>query len=375
MRLLLNATGGTLGVSATARYIRSLVRHLPREAPADRVEVFEYLWRKRPFSWTQHAPNLRRRTLPLPPRLGERLLPWIPWVLGRPDVLHLPDDHPLPARARRTVQTIHHGGPLESPQLYDPVYVERMHGWLRDRIDRTDCLVAVSEHMRRTLIERHGARPERVRAIPLGLDPGFTPDGPRREGPPYLLFVGRLSVGKNVEALCRAFRMLSERVPDLELVLVGWDDLGRGRIDEWLGTPEARRRTHTPGPLPADSPRLPELYRGARVFCLPSLGEGWASPPLEAMACGTPVVVSNVSSLPETVGEAGLTVDPHDPEALADALLRCHADEALRQELVQRGLRHAARYTWQETARKTLQLYRDLSAASHPRAGGPWPPA
>lgn len=359
MRILLNATGGTLGVSATGRYVRSLVEWLPRLAPGETVEVFEYLWRKRPFSWSVKARNLRRRTIPLPPRLGDRLLPWVPWVLGRPDVMHLPDDHPLPARARAVVQTVHHGGPLESPHLYDARYCERMLAWLQAALLRVDCLVAVSEHMRRTLIERHRVPPDRVRAIPLGVDERFTPLGARPETPPYILFVGRLSVGKNVEILCRAFSRIADRDPDLRLLLVGWDDLGRERIDAWL-SPTARKRVETPGPLPADSPRLPELYRGARVFCLPSLGEGWASPPLEAMACGTPVVVSDVSSLPETVGDAGLLVDPRNAEALAEALLRCHTDEALRHRLIEAGLRHAAQYTWERTARLTLDLYRDL---------------
>lgn len=358
MRLLLNATGGTLGVSATGRYVRSLVDWLPRLAAPDRVRVFEYWWRRRPYSWGRRG--LGRLTLPLPPRLGDRLLPHLPWLLGRPDVLHLPDDHPLPARARAVVQTIHHGGPLESPHLYDPVYCERMLAWLRATLRRADCLVAVSEHMRQTLIQRHGVPADRVRAIPLGLDPGFHPEGPRAPGRPYVLFVGRLSVGKNVENLCRAFSRVAERDPDLELRLVGWNDVGTGRIHSWL-SPAARPRVHVPGPLPADSPRLAELYRGARVFTLPSLGEGWASPPLEAMACGTPVVVSDVSSLPETVGEAGLTVDPHDPEALAEALLRCHQDETLRRDLVARGLARAARFTWELTARRTLALYRELA--------------
>ena len=363
MRILLNASGGNLGVSATARYVRSLVEWLPRVAPQDRIQTFEYLWRRRPFSWSVRASNLHRRFLPLPPRLGQPLLRRIPCLLGSHDVLHLPDDHPLPARARAIAQTVHHGGPLESPELYDPAYCRGMLAWLERAVGRADCLIAVSEHMRRTLIERHGVPPDRVRAIPLGLDPGFQPQGSRATGPegrPYILFVGRLSVGKNVPTLCRAFSILAERDSDLALVLVGWNDVGPERLASWL-SPAARSRLLVHEPVPADSPRLPELYRGARVFCLPSLGEGWASPPLEAMACGTPAVVSNVSSLPETVGDAGLTVDPRDPEALADALMRCHVDEELRASLTRRGLARAAQFTWERTARETAGLYRDLA--------------
>lgn len=364
VRILLNGTGGTHGVSAVGRYIRSLVDWLPQLLPDDRVEVFEYLWRRRPYSWS--ARGVRRRLWPMPPRVGDLLLERFPparLLLGRPDVLHLPDYHPLPARARALVCTVHHGGPLESPHLYEPGYCAWMDAWTRRVPPRCDAVITVSETMRRVLLRRYGLAPERVHAVPLGLDPGFSPEGPREEGPPYLLFVGRLSKGKNVETLCRAFSVAAARDRDLALVLVGWPDLGRETILSFVA-PEVRNRVRILDPLPADSPRLPALYRGARVFCLPSLGEGWASPPLEAMACGTPVVVSNVSSLPETVGDAALTVDPFDAEAMAAALLSLHQDTALRESLIERGFRRAAEFTWERTARRTAEVYRRAWAAS-----------
>jgi glycosyltransferase involved in cell wall biosynthesis len=107
---------------------------------------------------------------------------------------------------------------------------------------------------------------------------------------------------------------------------------------------------------------LPALYSGASVLCLPSFYEGFGLPALEAMACGTPVVVSDRASLPEVVGEAGLTVDPDSPEAIAEALHRALTDSALAADLREQGLARAATFSWHKTARQTLDVYMKVLA-------------
>ncbi len=110
------------------------------------------------------------------------------------------------------------------------------------------------------------------------------------------------------------------------------------------------------GPVPEAD--LPALYSGATLFVFPSLYEGFGLPPLEAMACGTPVIASNASSLPEVVGEAGILIDPHDVRALTEAMRRALTDEQLRKELQIKGLDRAKQFTWERAAQETLEVYR-----------------
>jgi glycosyltransferase involved in cell wall biosynthesis len=108
---------------------------------------------------------------------------------------------------------------------------------------------------------------------------------------------------------------------------------------------------------------LPALYRGARLLAMPSLAEGFGLPALEAMACGTPVVVGNTSARPEVVGDAGLLVDPGDTAAIADAVLRVLTQDPLRKELIARGLTRAAEFSWERTARQTLNVLDEVAAS------------
>ena len=109
-----------------------------------------------------------------------------------------------------------------------------------------------------------------------------------------------------------------------------------------------------------DSSDLPYFYNGADLFVYPSLYEGFGLPPIEAMACGTPVITSNVSSLPEVVGKAALTVDPYDTLALAETIMKVLTDDSLRDELSRKGLQHSQKYNWQDIAEQILQVYRDV---------------
>jgi glycosyltransferase involved in cell wall biosynthesis len=171
---------------------------------------------------------------------------------------------------------------------------------------------------------------------------------------PFVLAVGVLQPRKNLPRLIRAFGRVAREAPHA-LALVGkpgWahEELKRAVAASGLGS-----RVKFTGYVPdAD---LPVLYNAAELFVYPSLYEGFGLPPLEAMACGTPVVTANVTSLPEVVGDAALAVDPTDELALADAIGRALTDEALRERLRTAGLAHAALFSWERTAALTLQVY------------------
>ncbi len=204
---------------------------------------------------------------------------------------------------------------------------------------------------------------DRIDVAPLGVSTHFRPApeaalaavrGKYRLPERFLLYVGTLEPRKNLARLIAAWSRLSrEEAPPLVVAgRVGWKTEAVKRA-----AAESPRRTEIlfPGFVPQEE--LPALYSAAQAFVWPSLFEGFGLPPLEAMACGTPVVTSNTSSLPEAVGDAALTVDPLDEDALSDAIRRVVTDSGLRAALREQGLARAALFSWQRTAALTLETY------------------
>jgi glycosyltransferase involved in cell wall biosynthesis len=323
------------------------------------------------------CPWVRVRRLPLSPRwttllwLRYRLPLPVEVVTGPVEVLLAPDFVAPPAARARTVVTVHDLSYLTVPQYADPGLRRYLTAAVPRSLRRAAHVVAVSEATRRDIIAHLGLPPARVTTVYNGVDPRFRPLDPTaraaaraRLGLPerFILTVGTIEPRKNHLGLLRAFARLAADQPDLALLIGG----RRGWLDAPIFAEAARlglgERVRFLGPVPdAD---LPALLGTAGVFAFPSWYEGFGLPPLEAMACGAPVVASNASSLPEVVGEAGLLVDPGDVPALADALARALTDAALRAELTRRGPAQAARFTWAATARRLLEVFRLALAAS-----------
>jgi glycosyltransferase involved in cell wall biosynthesis len=250
-------------------------------------------------------------------------------------------------------------------KAFKRVYLQTM---TRLSVRRAKAVIAISESTRRDVIELLGVPAERVKRIYCGVDPALRPlpraevEAFRRDkGLPerFVLFLGTIEPRKNVGTLIDAFAALTAADPSgtagLRLVLAG----GRG----WLADPiyarveerDVRDRVRFAGYVPEEEKAL--WYNAATCFCYPSLYEGFGLPPLEAMACGTPVITSNVSSLPEVVGKAALTVDPLDSMALCEALRRVLDDRGLRSDLSDRGRARARQFSWVEAARQTADIY------------------
>ena len=217
----------------------------------------------------------------------------------------------------------------------------------RAAVRESRLVIAISEHVKETIVERLGVPAGRVRAIPLGLDlEQLTPGGEARE--PFLLYPANGWPHKNHARLLEAFAVLRRERPDLQLVLTG---SGLDRLPPAEGV-EVR------GHVPRDE--LVHLYRTASALAFPSLYEGFGLPPLEAMACGCPVAASDAGALPEVLADAALTFDPTDPVAIAAALAALLDDPA---PFVERGLARARSFTWDECARRHDEVYVELRAA------------
>ena len=225
-------------------------------------------------------------------------------------------------------------------------------------------ILVVSEHTRREVVGLLGVPAERVVVTPNAARAHFRPPAAadlaafrlRKQLPErFVLYVGTLEPRKNLTTLLDAYVEVARRYPQVPLLIGGGKGWLYDSVFQRLEQLGLRDRVHFIGYL--DEDELPLWYAAAALFVFPSIYEGFGMPPLEAMACGTPVVTSNSSSLPEVVGDAGLMASPHDPAAFADAMVRLLSDPDLAQELRMRGLERARHFAWQTSAERTLAAY------------------
>jgi glycosyltransferase involved in cell wall biosynthesis len=268
--------------------------------------------------------------------------------LDRLDVVHFPLSVMLPPVAGAgppavtTVLDVQHEVFPEFFSRAELAYRRRVYGWT---VRRSRRVVTISEHAKQALVERLGLPPDKVRVIYLAVDhERFTPGDEGRE--PFLLYPANPWPHKNHRRLLEAFRLVRAQHPDLRLVLTG-----HGHEEP---VPEG---VEIAGRVPLDE--LVSLYRRASAVVFPSLYEGFGQPPLEALACATPVACSDIPPLREVCGDAAVYFDPTQPEAIAAGI-----EEALRRgpELSAAGPARAARFTWSENARLHEDVYRELAA-------------
>jgi glycosyltransferase involved in cell wall biosynthesis len=288
-------------------------------------------------------------------------------VRERAHLLHEPH-YVLPVATRcHSVVTIHDCIHLMFPQ-YLPGRLAHLYArasmWRATK--HADRIMTVSEASKRDILRFFDVPPEKVTVIYNAIDERFLApaDEERMElvrqryqlNHPFVLYAGNVKPHKNLERLLEAFaRVRAAGLDDLRLVIIG-DELSRyPPLRQAVHRHRLEKYVRVFGFQPYET--LAAFYRLARVFAFPSLYEGFGLPPLEAMACGTPVVTSNVSSLPEVAGGAALLVDPHDTASIADGLLRAVTDTALRAELTEKGRARARQFSWTQSVEAIRRIY------------------
>jgi glycosyltransferase involved in cell wall biosynthesis len=377
--IVLSGLVGKARRGGVARYARCLLSALAQVDGRNTYVLF--LHRDNASDFDGLPLRWRRVVLPLP-RPEARYLEQVvlpPLLYGlRLDVVHYPALAPVLAYPGPAVATVH-DLTLElfpdNVDLRSRLYYRRL---LRAGVRRARRIIADSESTKGDLCRLWDVPPQFIEVIPLAPAPTFQKPVPasrvcdvlKRYGLPdtYLLGVSTLQPNKNFARLLEAYALARGRLPeDTSLVVVGqpgWRYEGVVRSTRELGLDGSVRFI---GYVPdAD---LAALYSGALAFVYPSLYEGFGLPPLEAMACGAPVIASHASSLPEVVGDAGLLVDPLDVEDIAAAMVRVASDPVLREAMRQAGRARASRFSWQKCAQRTLAV---LEAAAN---GAPLPPA
>ncbi|MGE0129585.1 MAG: glycosyltransferase family 4 protein [Blastocatellales bacterium] len=371
-----HAIGARQGGNET--YIRNLIKSLAGIDGENRYTIYlanaraAAQWRE---GFTNQYKNFSVRLLP-PPTPLVRVPVFLAYELFRRpvDVLHVQYTAPPFCRVP-VVATIHDLAFERMPETFTRRGSFQLKLTVRRTAKKAARIATVSEYSRQDLLGIYKLPPEKVVVTYNGIESHFTPQqaspneaeqirqrfGVSRD---FLLAVGSLQPRKNLVRLIRAYSKLRSEREDFtpQLVIVGrklwltdgiFDEVNRQRwADDVILTGYV-----------ADED-LPALYRAARAFVYPSLFEGFGLPPLEAMACGTPVVTSGVSSLPEVTGDAALLIDPNDEQALANALIEILNNERLRVELREKGIAQAGKFTWRDAAEKTLRLYRESFEAA-----------
>jgi glycosyltransferase involved in cell wall biosynthesis len=372
MRIGIDYTSAVQQKAGIGRYTRGLVEGLARFDQDNRYKLFSagkdqqfrfwprnFSLKELPLTERQLTALWQRMRLPLPVEL----------VTGLVDVYHSPDFVLPPVLAARTVLTVHDLSFMRHPECSSEALLDYLMEAVPRSVEQADLIVADSKSTRDDLVELLEVPEEKILVLYPGLESHFAPV--RNEHLlrrlldrydvryPYILAVGTLQPRKNFVRLIEAYNILVRRyqIPH-KLVIVGSKGWLYDEIEETIHALRLDGRVNLTGFVKDQD--LPYLYSAAEVFAFPSLYEGFGIPVLEAMGCGTPVVTSSVSSMPEVAGDAALLVSPHDVEALASALWRLLDDVYLQNELCLRGFERVRQFTWRETAKRLVRAYRRL---------------
>lgn len=299
----------------------------------------------------------------------------LPGVLARrPEpVFHAASNFNLPLQrvpGKKFVLTVHDLIPVLAPQTVSRAFRWQFHLWLSRSLQLADHVICVSEHTRTDLLSRYDYPAAHVSVVHNGVDHVHRVPAPDATGEQWLrtlalpeqfvLYAGALDARKNVRRVLEAVDSLHAAGTKATLVLAGQKWFGSGDVERRVAQLSSKGLDIRPlGYLSA--PLFYALMRRASVFVFPSLYEGFGLPPLEAMALGVPTIVSNVSSLPEIVGDGALQLNPLSTPQLADAIRRLLSSENDRNALRARGAKRAARFTWRTAAKQVADIYRQLA--------------
>jgi glycosyltransferase involved in cell wall biosynthesis len=294
---------------------------------------------------------------------------WPPFELfaGKADVYHFPNFILPPLRSGKAVSTIHDMTFKRFPEYTEEKNRKYLEARIKDTVERSEAVIAVSKFSAAEIVDLLEIEDSRVYPIHNGISNRFRRVDEEQAAPvlqalgitkPYLLFVGTLEPRKNIPFLVKTFENLRDF--DGQLVLAG--GLGWKYEPILAAINSSSRRDDIVHLHHADDVQLMALYSGASVFVFPSFYEGFGFPPLEAMACGTPVVSSTGGSLPEILADAAMLVDGFEVEEWTAALNRVLSDTALAGSLRNAGRKRSAEFTWETTAARTLEVYRKVAS-------------
>ena len=364
-------------------YTHHLTQNLRRIAPENEYVLFRC---GLPDRDSGAESGSRQRTARIPSFLPRSMAVtlWQNWILPRQvmeekvDVLHCTDYLGSWLKpAKRLAVTIYDLCTFLHPRADTRLFRLKLWLLLPRTVKLADRIITVSESSRKALIQRFPSAEGKTVVIHAGVDASFQPLDRQQAigqlqrnydaGERFILFVGTLEPKKNLPVLIQAYALLREKhgLPH-KLLIAGKKGWMYQEVFDTTRELGLENDVVFAGYVPWE--RLPLLYNAAEVFVYPSLCEGFGLPPLEAMACGTPVITSNVASLPEVVGDAGIMTGPHDVSELAEAIASVLNDPIRQADMRERGLEQARQFSWEKAAKETLDVYKEVCSVESSRA-------
>lgn len=384
MKIVIDATLLAHGHRAGRRHSKNLIETLVR---IDQKNSYNLLYIDR------HSQRHRYADLPVNGIVNEHIvyfpervmraawqhlaLPKAEWLLGEFDIFYATDLYFPPTKNAIVLGSVRGIAYYAIEDKLSPQKIYVLKKGLGYTLKHADYLLAVSQKTKEELINHLGVDEDRVYVVTHGVDPKFKRLEERevlqerltlRLGfkPPYILYIGTIGHHKNIMGILKAYSIVYDRGYDIPIVLAGPKGSAWEEAVEWTSNKGLEKYIHFIGPVGQDNDEMTALYNGASLFVFPSFYEGWTAPPLEAMACGVPVITSDCSSLPETVESAAIKIDPHDHEALAFEIERVISDKNLQIELINKGLQHVSTHTWEGASKKFIETFNDI------KHRGPW---
>ncbi len=371
MRICVDIQSAVSQRAGVGRYTRSLVEHMaPLMAPSDELSLFYFDFHRRglDFACPGAHPNAVRW---IPGKFAQQAwkrLQWPPfdWFSGKADLYHFPNFTIPPLAAGKKVVSIHDMSFLRYPEFSEQKNLAYLSAFIHDTVRRADAIITISEFSKNEIVELLGLDPARIFATTLGVAQGCSrPNDAKitearlklKLERPYLLSVGTLEPRKNIPFLIEVFENMTDF--DGDLVIAGMKGWKVAPILQRMQSSPQRDRIRYLEFIPDGD--LFSLYAGAELFITTSFYEGFGLPPLEALACGTPVVSSTGGSLPEMLtGNAAVLIPGFDASQWAITLTELLNDRTRRDALAKNAPAHAARFSWSDTARKTLAVYQKV---------------
>jgi len=359
------------GSRAVYRCTRNIVNALETDGSIQyRYLYIDYRGQNEKYLAHSHEPHV----IPIPFRALKplwRVLHWpsIETFKIHCDLFYTNEVYFPPSKSSPIVSTIHGLAYKKIPDYLEPAAVKALSQGMDYLLKNSRYYIAVSQKTADEFMSLFGISSRNVFVITHGIDANFFPVTDKKSVQAelrsrfkitrrYILFVGAIGKPKNIPGILTAYQRIAEK-SDHDLVLVGPPDNAWHEAIRYVKENRIENRVHFIGHI-AKTSELNFLYNGASLFLFPSYYEGWTSPPLEAMASGTPVIVSNCSSLPETTEDAALKVDPDNPEEIAVTLSEVLRDDNLKNDLIQRGFMHVKKHTWPRSANKLKEVFIDV---------------